>query len=83
MTTVLMALRRTWRGGIIPEVLVVSFCRMRIEDKLEEVPTFIWRQTSSRSRSTVPTRLKTFITATALETQFCDPGNPFRSEIES
>ena len=30
----------------------------------------------------MPARLKTFVTATALETHFCELGNPFSSEIE-
>ena len=75
-------LRYSELGWVALEGLVVSFCRMRIEGEQQEVPTFGWRQTSSRSRSTVPARLKTFIMATALETQFCELGNPFSSKIE-
>jgi len=63
-------------------VPVVSFYMMRIEGELDEIATFVWQQTSSRSKSTVPARLKAFITRTALETKFCEPGNPFRSENE-
>jgi len=63
-------------------VLVISFAMMWIECELEEMATFVRRKTSSRSRLTVPTRLKAFITETALETQFCEPGNPFNTEIE-
>ena len=55
---------------------------MQIEGEVDEILTFVWRQTSSRSRSTIPARLKTFVTATALETQFCETGNPFSSVIK-
>ena len=63
-------------------MIVVSFSRMRIGGDLDEILTFVWRQTSSRSRSTIPARLKTFVTAAVLETHFCEPGNPFSNEIE-
>ena len=55
---------------------------MRIEGELGEIGTSAGPQTNSRPRSTVPARLKAFITATALERQFREPGNPFSSEIE-
>ena len=55
---------------------------MWIKGELEEFPTFVWWQMSSRSRSTVPARLETFITGTALETQFCEPRNLLSREIE-
>ena len=55
---------------------------MRIEGELDEIATFVWRQASSRSRSTVSARLETFITATALETQSCELGNVLSREIE-
>ena len=64
------------------EVLVVSFPRMRIEGELDDIVTFVWWQGNSRSRSTVPARLETFITATALKTQSCEFGNVLRREIE-
>ena len=75
-----------WRyselGEEVLEAIEVSFSKMWIKGELEEFPTVVWRQTSSRSRSTVPARLETFIRGTALETQFCEPRNLLSREIE-
>ena len=61
---------------------MVSFSRMRIVCELDEIATFVWRQASSRSRSTISARLEAFITTTALEMQFCELGNPPGRSIE-